>query len=134
MYVKSIYPVKIIVESDPIYRNAAEYLTVEIKLKSQNLLFSVVYCRPGAKKPNEFFNHITQLLPSYNHIIITGDFNLNMAVKDTDYKYLKNKLDALALFLVSSQTNSPHIKGNSGKLYEYHKRIAHLARSIHRTR
>ena len=104
VYVKSNYPVTIIAKSDPVYRNAAEYLIVEIKINSQNLLFSVVYCRPGAKKKqNEFFNHIAQLLPSYSHIIITGNFNLNMAVKNTDYRYLKNKLDSFALFLVPSQ-------------------------------
>ena len=68
------------------------------------MLFSFFYCHPGAKKPNEFFNHITQLLPSYNQIIMTGDFNLNMAVKYTDHKYLKNNLDALALFLIPSQS------------------------------
>ena len=99
MYVKSIYPAKSIVKSDPIYRNSVEYLIVEIKLKSQHLLFSIVYCRPGAKKTNEFFNHIIQFLPSYNHIIITGDFNLNGSKRHR----LQVLLDALARFLVPSQ-------------------------------
>ena len=57
VYVKSNYPVKVIVKSDPKYRNEAEFLILEIKINSHVLLLSVIYCHPGAKKPNEFFNH-----------------------------------------------------------------------------
>ena len=67
VYVKSNYPVKVIVTSDPKYRNEAEFLILEIKINSYNLLFSVVYCRPGVKIPNELFNHVSKLLPSYNN-------------------------------------------------------------------
>ena len=67
----------------------AKFIISEIKMDNFcKLLFSVVYCQPDAKKPNEFFNQVAHHLPTYNHIIITVN---------TDSRYLMNKLNSLTL-------------------------------------
>ncbi|KAJ8672126.1 hypothetical protein QAD02_003385 [Eretmocerus hayati] len=66
-------------DADPHFDNTPEYLISEIEIGTVPLLLATVYRRPSDAYPHEFFNTISQFIPKYQHVLITGDFNINKA-------------------------------------------------------
>ena len=80
-----------------------EFITCEIKKDQLKLLFATVYRRPHAAYPIHFFNCLANYLPHFTSIIITGDFNINMARSESPAaSYLNNTISANSLSLVPS--------------------------------
>ena len=103
VYVRNNSNVEIITHSDPEYDNTPEYLILEICTPSHKLLFAVVYRHPHAAYPTEFFTELVDILPSYNQVIITGDFNINLCTDSSDSRHLLTQLQSCSLFLVPSE-------------------------------
>ena len=64
--------------SGPKYDNTPEYIIVELRYESEKILIVVVYSRPTAASPMDFFDVLAPYLPNYRHVIITGDFNADL--------------------------------------------------------
>ena len=103
VYVRDSFCVTILAQSDPFYDNKPEFIILELTSGKNKLLFSVVYRRPHAAYPIEFFACLTNLLPLYHNVVITGDFNMNMAKKNGASKFLSTHINASNLYLVPSQ-------------------------------
>jgi len=83
--------------------NSPEYLIVEVKHNLVKVLIVVMYRRPHASYPIALFDLISQLMPEYSNIIITGDFNFPMHKYHPDSVYFSNLLADLNLELVPSE-------------------------------
>jgi len=67
--------VKIIGKSPSLYSASAEYLILELTINQKTLLLVSVY-RPPDTKFDSFEEIISQILPQYKDIIITGRYEL----------------------------------------------------------
>ena len=103
LYVRDTYSVDVLASSDPHFDNTPEYLICEIKKGQLKLLFAAIYRRPHAAYPIRFFDHISTYLPHFTSIIITGDFNINMALPSSPAAtHLAHSLNSNSLYLVPS--------------------------------
>lgn len=103
VYVKENLKVRTLVKSGGMFDNKPEYLFLEINSNNLNkLLFSVAYRRPEATFLHQFFSDLSELLPTYNNLIITGDFNSNLLDNESVTKNLKQSIQECALFVVPS--------------------------------
>ena len=71
---------------------------------SKKLLFGLIYRPPRVEHPKSFFDAIRHYLPSYKHLVITGDFNANMNVSDHFSKPIYDFINSNSLFLVPSES------------------------------
>ncbi|XP_023316036.1 uncharacterized protein LOC111693962 [Trichogramma pretiosum] len=105
LYVRSDFKVSTIFTSDQRYLNRPEYAVYSIEHCSFKLLLAVVYRRPKASYPFTFFDTISEILHQYKHVLILGDFNINMIKRRNRHtRYIRNLTKAYNLHLVS---NSP---------------------------
>ncbi|KAI5695872.1 hypothetical protein M8J75_004808 [Diaphorina citri] len=57
-----------------------EFMAVESVVRSINILLTVVYKPPKANQLDELYDLIVSVIPQYEHIILMGDFNINLLV------------------------------------------------------
>ena len=87
--------------SGPKYDNTREYIVVELRYESDIILIAVVYRRPTAASPIDFFDVLAPYPPNNKHVTTTGDYIRN-AVEES-------KLTILILFDFSKAFDSiPH--------------------------
>ena len=103
VYVHDHYSVNILASSDTLYANKPEYLILEIDISYTKLRFAVIYPRPHAAYLFSFFKCLSAYLLHFTSVIVTGDFNMNMATPNSPPAVsLQNLLDSHSLFLVPS--------------------------------
>ena len=103
LYVGDSFGVEVLSASDPVFDNATEFIICEIRKDQLRLLFAAVYRRPHAFYPIHFFDCLATHLPLYPSAIITGDFNINMALPDSpDAVHLHNSICSNSLHLIPS--------------------------------
>ena len=103
VYVKNTFKVKILTHSEPTYDNKPECLILELFFASTKILFAVVYRRPEATYPSVIFKILSEFLPIYKNVVITGDFNMNMNEKSEKSDNMATHLANRSLFLVPSE-------------------------------
>ena len=103
IFVRDSFCVTVLEQSDPMYDNKPEFIILDLISGGNKLLFAVVYRRPHAAYPTEFFACLTNLLPLYHNVVVTGDFNINMAKENGASKFLSTHINASNLHLVPSQ-------------------------------
>ena len=97
------FSVEILSASDPVFDNATEFSICEIRQDQLRLLLAAVYRRPHASYPIYFFDCLATHLALYSSAIITGDFNINMALPDSpDAVHLHNSICSNSLQLIPS--------------------------------
>ena len=80
--------------------NTPEYLFLDIKSSSINLLFIIMYRRPEGHLFAEFLIKFNSHISAYKNIIVTGDLNCNLLDNTFDSKYLKDFIYDYSLFSV----------------------------------
>ncbi|KAI5728791.1 hypothetical protein M8J77_021191 [Diaphorina citri] len=55
-----------------------EFMAVELVVRSIKILLTVVYKPPKANQLDELYDLIVSVIPQYEHIILMGDFNINL--------------------------------------------------------
>lgn len=110
LYVKPSFSVKILATSDPRAVGTPEFMIVEIKRPNLVLLFAVVYRPPDAISPSLFFSCLAAYLPHYSLVVVTGDFNANIASNTNPYgRALWNLMNRNALKPVSLDSTCHHV-------------------------
>ena len=74
---------RIIYHSPPEYSARPEFLFVEIQASLKKCLLCVVYKPPKIGYICDLENALTDLIPCYDHTIVTGDFNINLLQTDS---------------------------------------------------
>ena len=64
----------------------SEFLIIQVNLLNEKFLFCVIYRPPKSPHPHDFFNAISNFLPTFKHVITIGDLNSNMVFPNN---YLK---------------------------------------------
>ena len=83
------------------FENKPEYLIRELSCASINILVAVVHRRLKAAAPIEFFPVLSPMIPMVKTVIITGDFNANIAAPASpDASTLLNTIRPLGLKVV----------------------------------
>ena len=103
LYVRDTYSVEVLATSDPIYDNSPEFIICELRKDQLRLLFAAVYRRTHASYPVHFFDCLSSHLANFSSAIITGDFNMNMALPNSpDAIHLQDSIRSNSLQLVPS--------------------------------
>ena len=100
IYLKSHLSYRIL-HSNTFIQNS-EYLIVEVNMYNEKLLVGVIYRPPKSSHPSEFFKLLSDLLPSFKHVIITGDLNANMNSSNYYSKPIYSFINNNALHLIPS--------------------------------
>ncbi|XP_057329132.1 uncharacterized protein LOC130669981 [Microplitis mediator] len=80
LYIRSSLSTKVVLCSTYI-QNHPEYLLMEVWLSSrQKILVGVVYNPPLSDSLSILESDLDDVMPHYNHVILLGDFNINMNV------------------------------------------------------
>lgn len=85
-----------------------EYLIIELTICKQKLLFAAVYRPPDADKIDNFCNVISDFIPKYKHVIITGDFNTDLLKENAYKRKFKNTIESLNLNILPSKPTHLH--------------------------
>ena len=102
LYIREHWKVSLIAQYDPKYDNIPEYMIAKLKHTKNNIIIAVVYRRPHAAAPFEFFEKLSNFLTSHTKIIITGDFNADLqSTQLADTRTLKDIIKTHALSFVS---------------------------------
>ncbi|KAJ8677505.1 hypothetical protein QAD02_013292 [Eretmocerus hayati] len=89
--------------SDPTFDNTPEFIIAELSHGSNKISFAVVYRRPKGAYPIYFFETLSNLSPLYNDMIITGDFNADLASEKPEAIHLRSLLAKYSLYCVPSE-------------------------------
>ena len=79
LYFKKSITARILSTSADIHNYPSDFLIVDFQLKSEKLLFAIMYRPPRIEHPLQFFKDLERFLPSFRHAVITGDFNADMS-------------------------------------------------------
>ena len=102
-YVRDTFSVEVLASSDPQYDNSPEFIICEIRKDQLRLLFAALYRRPHAAYLIHVFDCLSNHLPHFPSVIITCDFNMNMALLNSpDATHLNNSICSNSLLLVPS--------------------------------
>ena len=100
IYIKNGFAFRVLHNSS--INHSSEYLIIQVKLLNEKLLFGVLYRPPRTVYPSDFFNTISNFLPTFKHIVITGDFNSNMLSYNNYSRPIYNFISNNDLYLVPS--------------------------------
>ncbi|CAB0042471.1 unnamed protein product [Trichogramma brassicae] len=116
LYVREDLAVEKLVAMVSIYNYTPEYQIISIKnSNNMKLLFTTVYpWNPEAGYPEEFFEVFYRLLPLYDNVIVTGDFNIH--VNRPNDRLIK-QLEPLSLHLVSTMPTN-HVIYHDESIHE----------------
>ncbi|KAI5752027.1 hypothetical protein M8J77_013083 [Diaphorina citri] len=95
-----------------------EFLAVELVLRCVRLLVVVVYKPPNVHQLGELYDFITLSIPNYEHIIMMGDFNINML--NSSVRATQNFLNTISTFSLSVLPSAPthHSPGHPSSLID----------------
>ena len=104
VYVRDDFTVEVLAAYEPLSENKSEYIILQIVTTHTKILFAAIYRRPPADYPLEFLSRLSIYLPHYSSVIITGDFNINMATPTApNSSKLQAFIDRHSLYLIPSE-------------------------------
>lgn len=77
VYLRQTFSYKVLATSQASYCKKPEYIILEIS-SGWKLLLCIVYSPPKVGHIDEFFQKVGDLIPLYDHLVILGDFNVNL--------------------------------------------------------
>lgn len=107
--VKSNLKSKLIKKSDD-NRNFCQYLLVEVFDNDRKALLGVVYKPPDCNSLSNFYESLSELAPQYIHIIIGGDFNIDVLKPAANVSELKSWVFSNGLYFVN-EVSATHFQG-----------------------
>lgn len=102
LYARKGFSVSLLHSSDPLAHDIPEHAIYKVSSPSFTILLAIVYRRPEIHLPLAFLDSLSQLIPQFSHVIITGDFNINMAIETNNSTTFRRHFSDLALHLVKS--------------------------------
>ncbi|KAI5725321.1 hypothetical protein M8J77_013834 [Diaphorina citri] len=112
-YVRDDLSHEVVARSVPSPSNPGpEYMAVQVTLRSVKLLVVVVYKPPDVHNLNGIDEFLSESMPFYEHIIIMGDFNINV-LNETSSQTLMLKTLISDLNIKMLQTRPTHHSHNS---------------------
>lgn len=102
LYARSDLIVTELSKSDPTSRDNPEYIIYRIHSSTFTILFAIVYRPPETRLPIDFLDNLAQFIPLYSHVIVTGDFNINMLLKTDNSTLFRRHFTNKSLHLVDS--------------------------------
>jgi Endonuclease/Exonuclease/phosphatase family. len=114
-YVRDDLPHKVIARSVPSPLNPGpEYMAVQVTLRNVKLLVVVVYNPPDVHNLNGIDELLSDYMPFVEHIIIMGDFNIDVSIENLPQTLkLKNLISLFNLHLL--QTGPTHLFHNTNR-------------------
>jgi hypothetical protein len=85
-----------------------EFLFFDIVINSLKILFGVVYKPPQVGFLSDIEDTLLEILPTYDHIIIAGDFNTNLLENSRRSNNLKNMFNSLSLEILPLSATYQH--------------------------
>ena len=80
--------------------NDPEYLFLDVKASSHNILIIIIYRRPEGHLLSEFLDKFNSYVSIFKNIIITGDLNFDLLNNSFESNYLQNFITDYSLFSV----------------------------------
>lgn len=88
LYIRDGLKANVLLTSPPDYSAKPEYLFVEItSISKEKLLLGICYRPPRTGLLTEFENALLHLMPNYTHVLVMGDFNINLLMTKPNYEY-----------------------------------------------
>ena len=114
VYVRCDFAVEILAASKPLFENKPEYIILQVTTLYTKILFAALYRRSPAEYPLDFLESLSTYLRHFSSVIITGDFNINMAAPNTSNSTkLQTFIDRHNLHLVPSAPTHHQLWNNS---------------------
>ncbi|KAL1447149.1 hypothetical protein WDU94_015605 [Cyamophila willieti] len=110
-YVRDDLPHEVVARSAPCATDPApQYMAVQVTLRTVKLLVVVVYKPPDVRNLNGIDELLSDSMPFYEHIILMGDFNVNVLNEDAPLTLtLKNITSVFNLHILpTNPTHHPH--------------------------
>ncbi|KAL7288846.1 hypothetical protein TKK_0016818 [Trichogramma kaykai] len=103
LYARNGLVIKALEASNPRFSNKPEFVFYSVTTTHAKLLLAIVYRRPKAAYPKALFDLLPMFFASFDNIIITGDFNINMATTNPHSTSFRNLISTLQLSIVNTQ-------------------------------
>ena len=102
LYARSDFAVSVLDKSDPTVHNSPEYVIYRVHSSSFTIIFAIVYRPPETRLPINFLDNLAKFIPLHPHIIVTGDFNINMLANTNNSTLFRRHFSTKSLHLVDS--------------------------------
>lgn len=99
IYCKKSLKVKVLSTSSKEF--SCEFLFIEAKIHNLKLLIGCIYNPPNCNNMDDLFSEMERLCPQYQHIVIGGDFNINILLQSNLARDHKYRMDSLGLNFVN---------------------------------
>jgi Reverse transcriptase (RNA-dependent DNA polymerase) len=83
-----------------------DYIFLEVQFQRKAVLVGVVYNPPRIDGGQFYMSTLEDLAPCYVHNLLLGDFNTDLLADDDRARELKNRLEGLALKIVSTEATN----------------------------
>lgn len=97
VYIRDDLEASLLASSDCANPERPEYMFLKVKLRDNIIVVGVVYKPPNVAFLSDLENIISLIVPEYQHVIIMGDFNVNLLKNTSDSKYLTDLILAYNL-------------------------------------
>ncbi|KAF4533551.1 hypothetical protein B566_EDAN001036 [Ephemera danica] len=108
IFVRNDIKCKILATSKPEEKNKAEFIISELKFGYKKVLFTTIYRPPNTMFIDDIDDAISNMGAEYDHIIITGDLNIDILKETSMKKKLLDSFTTLGLSL-TNYTDPTHI-------------------------
>lgn len=96
MYIQRQIKFKTVLQSN--MGDDIEFLFVELLFSAMKILVGVIYNPPpSTNKISKLHDVLSQLLAKYHHVLIAGDFNINLLSRSAETKRLRSLANSLSL-------------------------------------
>ena len=113
-YMHDDFAVEILDASKPEFDNTPEYIILQVTTSHTKILFAAIDHSPPADYPLEFLSCLSTYFRHLSSVIITGDFNINMATPSaTNSAKLQAFIDRHSLHLIPSTPTHHQLWNNS---------------------
>lgn len=113
MYVKRKYKTNVIFKS--VADRETEFILIELSASYSKVLLGCVYKPPNCHEIKNFFDEMSKYSGVYRHIIICGDFNINLLLTNRIVFDYRDSLLGLGLEIVNTEIPT-HFQGNPSLL------------------
>lgn len=101
IFLKNHLSSKVLVKSIP--SDPTEFMLIQTSINSELIMLGCVYNPPGNSSLDTFFSVLADHIPKYQHVILCGDFNINVSRDTASSNRFVDTIHSLGLSLVSNE-------------------------------
>ncbi|XP_039297798.1 uncharacterized protein LOC120354532 [Nilaparvata lugens] len=109
VYVRSSLSPKHVLSSPQPYSNSPEFIFIEITACEDKILVGIVYRPPKAGRLSLLEHSLLQIMHSYQHIVLLGDFNSNLLRDSFERRQLVTLFDSINFHIVNNVDPTYHL-------------------------